>query len=254
MKIRLLLFLLCANTLFAFSQFQPVRYQIDGINLSYQVSFPANYDENKQYPLLIFLHGAGERGSDNEKQLVHGKDFLLNNTQSEYPAIVIVPQCPEYSYWSNVKIHSLNKEQPFSFDSSDKPTMAMEALVTLINEWISSGKIDSKQVYVGGLSMGGMGTFELLWRMPNTFAAAFPICGGGNIAKVVDNTRNTPVWIFHGSADSVVPASNSQNMYKAMQEAGRDVKYTEYPNVNHNSWDNVFQEKDLFKWLFSHKK
>lgn len=254
MKTRFFLILFFLSTSFCFGQFQPLRFQTNGVSLPCQVSFPENYDETKQYPLIIFLHGAGERGRDNEKQLTHGKDFLLQNTQKKYPAIVVAPQCPEYSYWSNVKINSLNKERPFFFDSSDKATPAMEALTVLINDWISSGKVDSKQVYVGGLSMGGMGTFELLWRMPNVFAAAFPICGGGSIEKVVSSTYNTSVWIFHGSADSVVPVANSQTIYNAMKAAGRNVKYTEYPGVNHNSWDNVFQEKDLFTWLFSHKK
>lgn len=216
--------------------------------------FPKDYDANKQYPLFVFLHGAGERGSDNEKQLTHGKDFLINNFQSAYPAIVIAPQCPESSYWANAKKSIIGNKTTFAFGISDKPTPAMETLVSLIEDWLISGKVDTKQVYVGGLSMGGMGTYELLWRMPNTFAAAFPICGGGDANKIVRNTKTTAVWIFHGSDDSVVPVQFSQDMYNQLKAAGNEVKYTEYPGVNHGSWENVFKSTDLIPWLYSHKR
>lgn len=250
-KVILICFLFCAA--FGYAQFQKASFQINGVNLPYQVSFPDNYDETKKYPLLVFLHGAGERGNDNERQLTHGKDFLLQNTQKEYPAIVIAPQCPAETYWSNVKRHWIGSKTSFTYGESDTPTPAMEILVTLINEWLSSGKVDLSRVYVGGLSMGGMGTFELLWRMPNTFAAAFPICGGGDLSKVGLFAKNTAVWVFHGANDSVVPVSNSRNMHATLKDAGCDTKYTEYEGVDHNSWDNVFQEKGLFKWLFAHK-
>jgi len=254
MRTKLALLLLLFYSTFTFAQFVEARYMINGNALPYQVMFPKDYDETKQYPLLVFLHGAGERGNDNQKQLTHGKDFLINNFQSEYPAIVIAPQCPEDSYWSNVERQSIGNQNTFTFGVSEKPTVAMETLVYLIKNWLNSGKIDTKQVYVGGLSMGGMGTYELLWRMPDTFAAAFPICGGGQINKITDNTTNTPLWIFHGEVDGVVPAKFSQDMYNSLKTARNEVKYTEYPNVNHNSWDNVFQEKELASWLFSHKK
>lgn len=241
--------------IYGFAQFVDGRFMYEGMDLPYKISFPDNYDKNKQYPLLVFLHGAGERGNDNEKQLIHGRDFILNNTKEKYPAIVIVPQCPETSYWSNVKSNNIiGLERTFDFGASDKPSESMQILMALINDWITSGKVDKKQVYAGGLSMGGMGTFELLWRMPDTFAAAFPICGGGDIQKVLNSTENVPLWIFHGGDDPVVPVSLSQQMYKALKDQGRDVKYTEYPGVGHDSWDNVFQEDGLFPWLFGYKK
>lgn len=245
-------FLFCAVC--GYAQFQKASFQINGVVLPYQVSFPENYDETKKYPLLVFLHGAGERGNDNERQLTHGKDFLLQNTQNKYPAIVITPQCPSNTYWANVKRHSIGEKTTFTYGESVTPTAAMELLVPLINDWLSSGKVDLSRVYVGGLSMGGMGTFELLWRMPNTFAAAFPICGGGDLSKVGLFAKTTAVWIFHGSDDSVVPVENSRTMYSILKAAGCDTKYTEYEGVNHNSWDNTFQEKSLFSWLFGHKK
>lgn len=251
-KIAFICFLL--TTSLCYAQFRKASFQIEGTTLNYLVSFPENYDETKKYPLLVFLHGGGERGSDNERQLTHGRDFLLNNTQSKFPAIVIVPQCPADSYWSNVRRHSIDGKVTFTFGVSDKPTRTMEVLMALIDDWLSSGKVDLSRVYAGGLSMGGMGTFELLWRIPNTFAAAFPICGGSDFEKAKLYAKNTAVWIFHGEKDGVVPVINSKRMYLVLQNLGCDVKYTEYPDVEHNSWDNVFKEEGLFAWLFEHKK
>lgn len=251
-KITILLLFIC--TLGGYAQFQPASYMINGYTLPYQVMFPKDYNASKQYPLLVFLHGAGERGNDNEKQLTHGKDFLINNFQSAYPAIVIVPQCPESSYWANVEKSVIAGQTFFRFGLSNQPTQAMETLVGLINSWLSSGKVNAKQVYAGGLSMGGMGTYELLWRMPETFAAAFAICGGGDVGKILHSTKNTALWIFHGSDDSVVPVHFSQDMYNQLKSAGNEVKYTEYPGVNHGSWENVFKSTDLIPWLYSHKK
>lgn len=243
--------LLC---LFSHAQFQSASFMINGNTLPYQVLFPENYDKSKEYPLVIFLHGAGERGNDNEKQLIHGKDFLIDNFYAENPAIVIAPQCPSDTYWSNVQSNTVAGERTFKYGLTEQPTPAMETLTFLIDDWLNSGRIDPKQVYVGGLSMGGMGTYELLWRMPNTFAAAFPICGGGDVDKITNYTANTPLWIFHGADDSVVPAKFSREISEALNKAGHKVKYTEYPGVNHNSWDNAFKEKELANWLFSHKK
>lgn len=254
MKSKLLFFLLFIYSISGFGQFQSASYMINGNTLPYQIMFPKDYDQTKKYPLLIFLHGAGERGNDNQKQLTHGKDFLINNFNNEYPAIVIAPQCPENSYWANVERQNIGGNNTFTFGASEKPTIFMETLICLINNWINSGKVETTQIYVGGLSMGGMGTYELLWRMPDTFAAAFPICGGGDIDKIEKNTKNTALWIFHGEVDGVVPVEFSRNMYNALNKAGHKVKYTEYPNVNHNSWDNVFLETELAAWLFKHKK
>lgn len=254
MKSKLLSVLLFLFSTLAHAQFESASYMINGYTLPYQVMFPKNYDSNKQYPLMVFLHGAGERGADNEKQLTHGKDFLINNFQSEYPAIVIVPQCPETTYWSNVERHTQKNRTTFTFGLTDKATPSMETLVYLISNWLNSGMIDQRKVYVGGLSMGGMATYELLWRMPNTFAAAFAICGGGDVSKVQYYTKNTALWIFHGADDNVVPVQFSQQMYQALKSVGNEVKYTEYPDVNHGSWINVFQNAELVPWLFNHKK
>lgn len=190
MKFKLLLFLFFSSTFLAFAQFKPALYMIDGNTLSYQVMYPENYDASKQYPLVVFLHGAGERGLDNQKQLANGAEkFLIDNFEVNYPAIVIAPQCPESSYWSNVEKSVLDNKTSFRFGINDQPTVAMHTLTHLVEFWLSSGKVNLNQVYVGGLSMGGMGTYELLWRLPNTFIAAFPICGGGDVNKVVNSAK-----------------------------------------------------------------
>lgn len=254
MKKSLLLVLFCLCSFIIHAQFQKATFMIKGNTLPYEVMFPKDYDKSKQYPLLVFLHGAGERGNDNEKQLTHGKDFLINNFYSKYPAIVIAPQCPLDSYWSNVQSNAVAGERIFKFDITNDPSKAMETLKYLINEWLGSGKINTKRVYAGGLSMGAMGTYELLWRMPDQFTAAFTICGGGNIENVMSSTYNIPIWIFHGAADSVVPVQASRDMFRALTDAGNNVKYTEYKGVDHNSWDNVFQNNDLATWLFAFSK
>lgn len=237
-------------SIYSFAQFKNASFMVNGYTLPYQVMLPENYDETKAYPLVVFLHGAGERGDDNQKQLVHGKQFLIDNFQRAYPAIVIVPQCPAGNYWANITRHQIDNKTTFTFGLTNDPTQPMNTLIALINDWLSSGKVDLTRVYAGGLSMGGMGTFELLWRMPQTFAAAFPICGGGDVGKVSLYARTTAVWIFHGADDSVVPVEYSRVMYNRLKELGSTVEYTEYEGVNHNSWDNVFQEKTLIPWLF----
>lgn len=248
----LLIFIICCT--WCHAQFEAASYMINGYTLPYLVMYPKDYDASKQYPLLVFLHGAGERGDDNEKQLANGKDFLVNNFQSTYPAIVIAPQCPANTYWANVERSTVDNKTTFTFGLTDTPTPAMQTLTYLIRNWVASGKVDTHRVYAGGLSMGGMGTYELLWRMPDTFAAAFAICGGGDTQKVAKSTTNTALWIFHGDDDSVVPVQFSQDMYTEVKAAGNEVKYTEYPGVNHGSWINVFNSTELTPWLYSHKR
>ncbi len=251
---KLLTYFLILFPVFMKAQFTPGSYQIRGKSLPYQVMFPEGYSDKKMYPLLIFLHGAGERGNDNQKQLTHGKQFLIDNFYSKYPAIVIAPQCPETDYWSNVERQQIGDKMTFNFGKDEEPTTAMFVLKSLIQNWIESGKIDKTRVYVGGLSMGGMGTLELLWRMPNTFAAAFPVCGGCDQKKIPSFANKTAVWLFHGDVDGVVPVENSRMTYKKLKALNGDVKYTEYKGVNHNAWDSTFVEKQLAPWLFSHQK
>jgi predicted peptidase len=221
--------------------------------LPYRILLPRNFDESKKYPVLFFLHGAGERGNDNQSQLVHGsKLFLKDESREKFPAIIIVPQCPANSFWSNVKIESPEK-WGFTFQKGGKPTLAMELLIKLVKDIQAKPYADRSRFYVGGLSMGGMGTLEILRRQRKTFAAAFSICGGDNVGNV-KKYRKVPIWFFHGGKDDVVPPVNSERVVAALKTMGAEVKFTVYPEANHNSWDQAFAEPEFLSWLFSHSK
>jgi predicted peptidase len=228
-----------------------------GDTLRYRILYPLNYDATKKYPLVLFLHGAGERGNDNEAQLKHGgKLFADSAMRQKFPAIVVFPKCPQEDWWARVTHDPNKKDSLGSFGFvSDQPIGKNLGLVSqLLDTLAASGTINTKKMYLAGLSMGGMGTFELLWRKPNFFAAAIPICGGGDPQKVTIYARKFPIWIFHGGSDPVVSVSNSRLMNNALKAAGAKVKYTEYPGVGHNSWDNAFAEPELLPWLFKQKK
>ena len=239
-----------------FSQYQKKWLVQGGDTLPYRILLPKDYDSSQKYPVIFFLHGAGERGSDNEQQLVHGaRLFLKNDVRETYKAIVVFPQCARESYWSNVlRMHDDGrKNRSFYFLEDGPPTRYMEMLEELVNYVLNNYRVQKKQVYVGGLSMGGMGTFELVRRMPKTFAAAFPICGGANPATA-KQLKKVSWWVFHGGKDDVVSPYHSQNMVTAMKAAGINVKLTIYPNDNHNSWDSALAEPDLLAWLFAQHK
>lgn len=226
-----------------------------GDTLPYRVLLPENYDPNGNYPILFFLHGAGERGNDNEKQLTHGSTLFINDTvRREFPAIIVFPQCPSDSYWSNVDI----QEQPdgrreFYFSTRGKPSTGMRLFLRLVRRLKKEEAVDPQRMYIGGLSMGGMGTYEALRRKPKWFAAAFAICGGDNTANVA-KYAHVPLWIFHGEQDDVVPARHSMVIIQELEREGATPKSTFYPDAGHNSWDAAFAEPDLLPWLFSHRK
>lgn len=224
-------------------------------SINYRVLLPENFDSTKKYPILFFLHGSGERGSDNQLQLTHGaKLFLKQDIRKQFPAIVVFPQCSADSYWSNVNFGTDTKgNREFIFQEKGKPSKAMNALLGLVKDFLGKMYVDKQRVYVGGLSMGGMGTYELLRRKTRTFAAAFTICGGDNVANV-QKYRNIPLWIFHGEKDDVVPVVLSTRIADQLKVLGKPVKLTLYPEANHNSWDSAFAEPGLLPWLFSNHK
>jgi predicted peptidase len=217
---------------------------------------PLGYSPAKKYPLLVFLHGAGERGNDNEKQLVWGADWFTDSlNRVRYPAIIVLPQCPTNEYWANmIRTGTQDSLGGMVFDTSLPAHKPLGLVFDFIDTLLAHGGIDRQRVYIGGLSMGGMGTFEALWRRPDLFAAAFPICGGGSPEKARNYAPKLPIWVFHGDADPVVTVSHSRRMVQAMRATGARVKYTEYPGVGHDSWKNAFQEKELMGWIFSQRK
>ncbi|MGB5555067.1 MAG: PHB depolymerase family esterase [Flavobacteriaceae bacterium] len=222
--------------------------------LPYRLLLPNNYNPSKAYPLVIFLHGSGERGNDNEAQLTHGANlFLDQKVREKYPAIIVFPQCSKDSYWSNVDRRQEQDSFIFTFSHDGEPTKAMTLLQGLVTKLMIIYSVNEKRVYVGGLSMGGMGAFELVRRSPGLFSAAFAICGGAH-PDTASEVAGIPWWIFHGDSDAVVDYGHSEKMVEALKSAGAEVKFTTYEGVNHNSWENAFAEPELLSWLFSQSK
>ncbi len=251
-----ILFLLFILPFLVFSQdrelYQRGHFVHDGDSLPYRILFPDGYDKSKDYPLVVFLHGAGERGNNNESQLKWGADLFLKN-RTTYPAIVVFPQCAKEDYWAKIKYREKrNIGKRFKFPLSvGKPTNSLKLAYHLIQKLINEESVDPKRIYIAGLSMGGMGTFEMLARFPDKFAAAIPICGGGNPNHTFNYAKKTSLWIFHGEADPVVGVRHSRRMAKQLKKFKADVKYTEYKEVDHLSWVPAFEEVDFLKWLFS---
>ncbi len=222
--------------------------------LQYRILYPENYKKRKTYPLIMFLHGSGERGNNNEAQLMHGgKLFLIDSIRKQFPAIVIFPQCPKDSSWARFRRQANTDERTELIqETATVPQMLVKKLMDSLTQ---KKEINTKQIYIGGLSMGGMGTFDMVIRYPEYFAAAFPICGATKVPLYVKKASAVPLWLFHGALDNVVLPMYSRDLYKALKAKGVEtVAYTEYPNANHNSWDNAFAEPLLLPWIFSNKK
>ncbi len=223
---------------------------ISGTSYQYQVYVPVDYRSKKSWPVILFLHGAGERGSDGLLQTDVGIGHAIRHDPTRFPFIVVLPQCRRDKIWGEV----------------DMQALALGSLDAAIKEFHG----DRKRVYLTGLSMGGYGTWELAARNPGRFAAIAPICGGVQPLKqwpqlrvtLVDDAKiadpfaeialrlgKTPVWIFHGEADPTVPVEQSRQMAAALKAAGADFKYSEYPSVGHNAWDKAYAEAELTPWL-----
>lgn len=204
------------------------------VELDYLLHLPKGYDAkgSKVWPLMLFLHGAGERGSDVARVAVHGPPKLVKQGR-DLPFILVSPQCPEGQRWDN------------------------ESLLALLDEVIKKHKVDTKRVYLTGLSMGGYGTWSLAAHHPERFAAVAPICGGGSTidillrARVKDSPIKTlPTWVFHGAKDPVVLLAESERMVAALKKAGNnDVKLTVYPEAQHDSWTETYNNEELYEWF-----
>ncbi len=218
-----------------------------GWKLPYNIYYPKTYQQGN-IPVLLWLHGAGERGDDNVSQLIHIVPYLASDiVQTRFPCIIIAPQCPKEDYWAPVKRFE------WRIINDGKITPAMVGVIELLDHILKDVKIDESRVYIGGLSMGGFGTLDLLHRRPELFSAAMPMCGGADLGKA-DKFKNIPLWIFHGAKDTVVPAELSRELIKVLNEMGSYPKYTEYPEGGHDIWNDAIREPDLLRWLFNQKK
>lgn len=222
----------------------------NGHSLSYRLLSPSKLVAGQKYPLVVFLHGAGERGNNNESQLQHCvRDFAKPENLEKFPCFVLAPQCEgPYRWcevdWGDPKPHLTPKE----------PSVPMGLLLNLLAEFTKQPTVDLDRLYVTGLSMGGFGTWDIITRNPGMFAAAAPVCGGGDVSAA-PSLAKLPIWVFHGGSDGVVKTVRSHLMIEALKAAGsKVVKYSEYPGVGHASWRNAFAEPDFFTWMFAQKR
>ncbi|MFO7937174.1 MAG: prolyl oligopeptidase family serine peptidase [Kiritimatiellia bacterium] len=215
----------------------------------WRMKFPQYPDEDRKYPLIVFLHGSGECGVDNKSHIRLGLPNLLKSLRLlNIQAIVMAPQCQRGNWW--VKRLAMSP----SYRMAGNPMPSLEVLMELIDHVRKTRPVDADRIYITGLSLGGFATWEAVMRYPDVFAAAVPICGGGDVHEV-RKLRGLPVWIFHGDKDRNVSVECSRRMVRAMRDAGcRKVFYTEYPGVKHNSWDKAYRDTEMIRWLFDQKK
>lgn len=224
--------------------FDKLVYTKNSETLPYRLLKPVNPQALERFPLIIFLHGSGERGSDNESQLKHIKNLVLDSkNRGKYPCYVLAPQCPKGQLWAEHNKDGSVKNQP------TKPT---QLLLELIGKISAEFPIDPTRIYITGVSMGGYGAWDLLARYPEKFAAGVPVCGGGD-ERTAPKLKAIPIWAFHGALDDVVSARNPRKMIQAIQKAGGQPGYTEYPDIKHDSWVQAYQEPHLLPWLFKQK-
>jgi predicted peptidase len=230
-----LLFILIIMLSVGFAQQRKMEHlNEDEIDLKYLFYLPKDYYNAKKiaWPLILFLHGMGERGNDLELVKIHGIPKIVK-TQKDFPFIAVSPQCPTEYVWRDKKM--------------------LQAVESLILKIIKNYRIDKTRVYVTGLSMGGYGTWALAARRPELFAAAVPICGGGDPATV-NVLKNLPIWVFHGVLDKVVLPEESEKMIRALEKAGGKVRYTLYPEAYHDSWIETYDNPALYDWMLSKRK
>ncbi|OHD65401.1 MAG: hypothetical protein A2176_15720 [Spirochaetes bacterium RBG_13_51_14] len=216
--------------------------------LPYRLLIPAHYDTTKRYPLVLFLHGAGERGTDNKKQLYVGLNiFADENNMRRFPCFVAAPQCPEASKWVDA---DWKADRHLMNDSS---TADLVMAIELVEELPKEFSIDRNRLYITGYSMGGFGAWEAIQLRPDLFAAAIPVCGGGDDTLAYRIAR-VPIWAFHGARDDIVTVARSRTMINAVVMAGGVPRYTEYRNINHFCWGLPFSDTAVLEWLFRQKK
>ena len=250
MKLRLLLLsLFCFLPAVRGDDFEAREFSAtDGAKLPYRLLQPANIEAGKKYPLVIFLHGAGERGDDNKAQLKNGVGaFSRADSREKFPCFVFAPQCPKDKKWVEMDWGGATGTAP----ADPGPTQAL--LLGAVDALGKEFTIDPDRIYLTGLSMGGYGTWDLITRHPEKFAAAIPVCGGGDKDKAAA-AKPVPVWAFHGLADNVVMPVRTQDMVAGLRAAGGTVALTEFPGVAHDSWTMAYSEPNLLHWLFAQRR
>ncbi len=209
---------------------------------------PATVSAGERSPLVLFLHGAGERGRDNEKQLKYLPTWMAEpDLRRRHPCYLLAPQCREDERWVDVSWAD-KKSTP-----QGPPTTDLLAAIAALNDVVAREPIDPARIYLTGLSMGGFGAWDLASRQPERFAAVLPICGGGDEATA-PRLASLPIWCFHGDADTAVPVERSRSMIAAIRAAGGSPKYAELAGVGHDSWTPAYRDPAVLDWLFVQRK
>lgn len=204
------------------------------VQANYLLYLPEDYlTSQKDFPLILFLHGAGERGNDVSKIEIHGPPKLIAKEGKSFPFVIVSPQCPKEDWWTSGK--------------------QLDILNAFLDNILENYRIDKDRIYLTGLSMGGYGTWSLAAAHPDRFAAIAPICGGGNTWDA-RRVANLPVWVFHGAKDQVVPIEKSEIMVAALEKAGGSVEFTVYPEAGHDSWTETYNNPDLYEWFLKHSR
>ena len=203
------------------------------VKMNYLLYLPPGYPGGQSWPLMLFLHGAGERGDDLERVKIHGPPKLIASEGRHFPFVIVSPQCPAEGWWSD----------------DDQ----IERLDALLEDAVGRYDIDRGRLYVTGLSMGGFGTWRLATLYPHRFAAIAPICGGGD-PEEAKGLGHLPAWVFHGAKDPVVPLESSEQMVEALKKAGAPVDFTVYPETGHDSWTETYDNPELYEWFLQHRR
>ena len=201
------------------------------VTLDYLLYLPPDYGKTEEKaPLMLFLHGMGERGDDLEKVKKHGPPKLIQEGW-EFPFIVVSPQCPRWSWWP----------------------AEVKTLDALLDKICKKYRVDKRRIYLTGLSMGGYGTWALAEHQPRRFAAIAPVCGGHEEPEKLAKIAHVPVWAFHGRQDQVVPVERSREIIRVLEKAGGDPKLTTYPDTGHHAWKKAYRTEKLYEWMLSHR-
>ncbi len=228
---------LLALPIFAFTQEnimksginKTVSYNVK-VDYNYILEYPKNKPADKLLPLIIFLHGSGERGDSVDLVRVHGP-WNYAESHEDFPFMILAPQCKEGESWNPV------------------------TLDLLLDDVIANNPLDTNRIYLTGLSRGGFGVWDWVLYRPDRFAAIAPICGASNFHVLAANKlKDTPAWIFHGALDDIIPVSFSADLVKKLRSLGADVKFTVYPDAGHDSWTETYLNPELYRWFLSHRK
>lgn len=237
-----------------YKDFQAGSTMVEGQKVPFRLFVPKGYTPSKKYPLMVTLHGAGERGLDDSIQLIHyfSRIWADSAAQAIAPTFVLAPQCPpDPMQWVTTRWES----GTYNF-AQKTMSVPMQGVIKILDSLESKYSLDLSRIYASGLSMGGYGAWYLLMKYPDRFAAAVPVCGAADTTRAA-SIANVPIWAFHAADDNVVPVKGSREMINALQKVGGAPKYTEYPTsqrVGHSSWAPAAETPGLVQWVYSHSR